>query len=256
MGVGGKVQTRSAPRIIRLACAIVPAAILFFLANVGGAFAQTSPVVQEIQAENGGSWFDRHTSEILILVGSLLGVIIGAVAADRLASRRDHRRDETARKALAGALYQELFHLAIQCQGGCDQMEAFLQRPDQPQTAGMPISLLRIFKLPRPTIFEESSSSLGMLPGNLIQRLVAFYIILAFSRDDVDRWDSQDVAYHIPRSDAKFFATRWFRLCRLAADALEELCQYLGLSKAVHPDNPDLDLVALLREKADQEYAR
>ena len=256
MGVGGIVQTRSAPRIIHLACIIGSVAILFFLANVGGAFAETSAVVQEIQAENGGSWFDRHTSEILILVGSLLGVIIGAIAADRLASRRDHRRDETARKALAGALYQELFHLAIQCYGGCDQMDGYLGRPGEPQSAGMDISILRSFKLPRPTIFEESSSSLGMLPSSLVQRLVAFYIILAFSRDDVDRWDSERAAHTISPRHAKTFAKRWFQLCRLAADALEELCQYLGLPKAANPANPDQDLVALLREKADQEYAR
>lgn len=256
MGVGGIVQTRSAPRIIRLACAIVPAAMLFILANVDGAFAQTSPIVQEIQAKNGGSWFDRHTNEILIMVSSLLGVIIGAVAADRLTSRRDRRRDETARRALAGALYQELLHLAIQCYGGCDQMVGFLERPGEPRSAGMDISILRSFKLPRPTIFEESSSSLGILPGSLVQRLVAFYIILAFSRDDVDRWDSEPAAHTISPRHTKTFALRWFQLCRLAADALEELCRYQGLPKAANPANPDQDLVALLREIADQEYAR
>ncbi|MEE8622505.1 MAG: hypothetical protein V3T27_01330, partial [Alphaproteobacteria bacterium] len=86
-------------------------------------------VVRELQAGRDSSWFDRHTSEILILVSTLLGIGIGAVVADRLTSRRDRRRDETARKALAGALYQELLHLAIQCYGGCDQMEEFRERP-------------------------------------------------------------------------------------------------------------------------------
>ncbi len=37
---------------------------------------------------------------------------------------------------------------------------------------------------------------------------------------------------------------------RLAADALEELCAYLGLPKASIPTQPDEDLVALLRERA------
>ena len=46
------------------------------------------------------------------------------------------------------------------------------------------------------------------------------------------------------------FATRWFALCRLAADALEELCRFLGLPKASIAARPDEDLVTLLRERA------
>ena len=263
--------------VTRVARASVLVPVLFFLAMIGSAVAQTSgdpttvstgtpgagqyeldertarmvqAVVRELQAEKGGSWFDRHTSEILILVSTLLGIGIGAVAADRLTSRRDRRRDETARKALAGALYQELLQLAIQCYGGCDQMEEFLQRPGERQIAGMQIGLLLSFKLPRPTIFEESSSQLGTLPSDLVQRLVAFHSILAFSRDDVARWDSQQTGQSIPPRYANDFATRWFALCRLAADALEELCRFLGLPKASIPTQPDEDLVPLLRERA------
>ena len=273
----GEVRRSEVLVVARVTPASVLVPVLLFLAMLGSAVAQTSGgpttvpagtpgagqyeldertarmvqvVVRELQAERGGSWFDRHTSEILILVGTLLGVIIGAVVADRLALRRDRRRDETARKALADALYQELLQLAIQCYGGCDQMEEFLQRPGEPQIAGMQIGLLRSFKLPRPTIFEESSSQLGTLPSDLVQRLVAFHSILAFSREDVARWDSQQAGQAIPPRYAKTFAERWFALRRLAADALEELCRFLGLPKASIPTQPDQDLVALLRERA------
>ena len=46
------------------------------------------------------------------------------------------------------------------------------------------------------------------------------------------------------------FVERWFQLCRLAADALEELCRYLGLPKSSIATWPDEDLVTLLRERA------
>ncbi len=273
----GEVRRSEVLVVTRVARASVLVPVLFFLAMLGSAVAQTSggsttvspgtpgagqyeldertarmvqAVVRELQAERGGSWFDRHTSEILILVSTLLGIGIGAVMADRLASRRDRRRDETARRALAGALYQELLQLAIQCYGGCDQMEEFLQRPGERQIAGMQIGWLRSFKLPRPTIFEESSSQLGTLPGDLVQRLVAFHSILAFSREDVARWDSQQTGQPIPPRYANIFAERWFQLCRLAADALEELCRFLGQPKASIPTQPDEDLVPLLRERA------
>ena len=237
----GEVRRSEVLVVARVTPASVLVPVLLFLAMLGSAVAQTSGGPTTVP-----SWFDRHNTEIFTLVG----VIIGAVAAALLAWLRERHRDTIARRALAGALYQELLQLAIQCYGGCDQMEQFLQRPGEPQTAGMQISILRSFKLPRPTIFEESSSHLGMLSDSVVQRLVAFYIILAFSRDDVDRWNSEPAASATSSRDAKIFAQRWFQLCRLAADALKELCRYLGLPKANIPTQPDVDLVALLRERA------
>lgn len=180
----------------------------------------------------------------------LIGVVVGFALSFGGTALRDWWTARAARKALAVALYQELLQLAIQCYGGCDQMEEFLQRPGERQIAPMQIGFLRSFKLPRSTIFENSSSQLGTLPPNLVQKLVAFHSILAFSRDDVARWDSQQTGQHIPPGYATTFATRWFQLCRLAADALEELCRFLDLPRASIPTQPDQDLVSLLRERA------
>ena len=175
----------------------------------------------------------------------LTGVTIGALLSFGLTWWREHLREKAARQALARAFYQEILYLGIQCCGGCAEMKKHQENPRD-----IPVHILRGFILPEPTIYKGSAPQLGLLPDHLRGNLVAFYNSLAFSRNDIKHWAGERSEVIIPPDHIQIFAKRWFQLCRLAADALEELCRFLDLAAATVPSANVDDLVRLLREKA------